>query len=209
MDIGAAVVIDISHHNTVTNWVNLAGSGTKAVVHKATEGTSYRDSTYLERKAKAKANGILWGSYHFSGGGDVIKQVENYLNYADPSADELICLDYEPSYNGINMSLDGMILFVSEIRKALGRYPLIYGGSLLRETTNGSDSAILKACPLWYARYNSMPVGVPDLWDRWTLWQFNDGNAGPGPLKTNGVGRCDHDTYNGTAGDLAAHWPLT
>jgi lysozyme len=206
---GSPVVIDLSHHNNVTNWANLATSGIKAVVHKATEGTSYRDSTYHERKAKAKAKGLLWGSYHFSGGGDVIKQVENYLNYAQPAAGELICLDYEPSYNGVNMTLEGMILFVTEVRKALGRYPLIYGGSLLREATKNSDSPILKACPLWFARYNAMPVGVPQLWDHWTLWQFNDGNAGPAPLQTSGVGHCDHDTYAGTTTELVAKWPLT
>ena len=206
---GASVIIDISHHNTVTNWANLAGSGIKAVIHKATEGTTYRDSTYQSRRAKAKANGLLWGSYHFSGGGDVITQVENYLNYAEPQPDELICLDYEPSYNGVNMTLDGLIMFVTEIRKSLGRYPVIYGGSLLRDATKGSSSAILKACPLWYARYNAAPVGVPDLWDQWTLWQFNDGNLGPGPLSTSGVGLCDHDTYNGSEADLIAKWPLT
>jgi hypothetical protein len=39
-------VIDLSHHNTVTNWDSVKNDGVIAIVHKATEGRSYRDKEY-------------------------------------------------------------------------------------------------------------------------------------------------------------------
>lgn len=206
---GTNTIVDISHHNNVTNWNSVVNAGIFAVVHKATEGSTYRDSTYHARKQKALDKGLRWGSYHFSSGADAVTQVENYLEYANPEDDELVCLDYEPSYNGHNMTLAAMERFVKEIKKALGRYPVIYGGSLLRQVTENIGGTILSECPLWFARYNNQPLGIPDPWPTWTLWQYTDGSVGPDPHTVPGIGHCDRDTFNGTAERLAEAWPLT
>jgi GH25 family lysozyme M1 (1,4-beta-N-acetylmuramidase) len=56
------------------------------------------------------------------------------------------------------MTLAAMERFVKEIKKALGRYPVIYGGSLLRQVTENIGGTILSECPLWFARYNNQPL---------------------------------------------------
>jgi lysozyme len=207
---GANVVVDVSHHNSISSWSKVKASGVVAVIHKATEGNSYQDKTYPDRKKKALEAGLLWGSYHFSSGGNSITQVENYLTFAAPQDSELICLDFEPSFDGHNMTYDGMIAFVKAIKDALGRYPLVYGGSLLREATAGKqDDPVLKNCPLWYARYSNSPIGLPDPWKDWTLWQYTDGNFGQDPHMVTGIGNCDRDTYNGSLASLNKSWPLT
>jgi lysozyme len=202
-------VIDISHYQKTPSLTALAAAGIAGVIAKATQGRSNRDSTYFIKKNKLKAAGFKWGSYHYSSGSDVLLQVENYLNYAQPQPDELMALDYEPSSSGPNMSYDQMVEFVELVRAATGRYPAIYGGSLLRETLQNVTNSVLSQCPLWYARYNSAPIGVPAIWNNWTLWQYTDGNSGPMPHGVPGFGACDRDTYNGTRAELLARWPFT
>ena len=157
-------VIDISHYQSTPSLKALNDEGIVGVICKATEGRSTRDDTYFDKKSKLKDQGMRWGSYHYSSGSEALLQVENYLNYAKPEADELIALDYEPSSSGQNMTYDQMVEFVSLIKQETGRYPMIYGGRLLREVLHGVETSILSECPLWYSRYNSSPTGVPAIW---------------------------------------------
>ncbi|MEO9190284.1 MAG: glycoside hydrolase family 25 protein [Acetobacteraceae bacterium] len=202
-------VIDLSHHNSVSSWQTVKAAGIIAVVHKATEGVTFQDQQYHVRREAAKAQNLLWGSYHFSSGDDPLQQVENYLTFAAPQADELMCIDFEPSSSGPNMSLDQLVEFVGLIHKEKGRSPVIYGGSMLRDATKGVTSSPISACPLWYARYAASPFGVPALWSTLTLWQYTDGNAGNPPHDVAGIGFCDRDIYFGSDDDLHKNWPLT
>jgi len=205
-------VIDISHHNTVSSIARIKGAGIVAVIHKATEGVrlDWRDKEYPGRRKKFKDAGFLWGSYHFSSGDDPMVQFQNYVSYAEPTEDEVICLDFEPSSRGRNMTYEQMLEFVELAQEHFGRYPMIYGGSMLREVLRGITQSPLSQCPLWYARYFSAPVGVPPIWGAktWTLWQYTDGNAGPQPQTVSGIGNCDRDTFNGTQAQLQQNWPF-
>jgi lysozyme len=102
-----------------------------------------------------------------------------------------------------------MVEFVTLVRQETGRYPVIYGGHLLRDALQGTTTSILSQCPLWYARYSQNPIGVPSIWNAWTLWQYTDGNIGQEPHAIPSFGRCDRDTYNGTAQQLTNAWPLS
>lgn len=133
-------VVDLSHHNALADWTALRRAGIAAVIHKATEGATFRDKAFRERRDKARAAGLLWGSYHFSSGRPPADQVANYLAFADPADDELICLDYEPSTSGATMTVEAMVEFVERIEAATGRYPVIYGGHLIREAAAELDA---------------------------------------------------------------------
>ncbi|MET0314953.1 MAG: glycoside hydrolase family 25 protein [Hansschlegelia sp.] len=201
-------LIDLSHHNAVDDWAAAKADGVVAVVHKATEGTSFRDAQYRRRRDEAKAHGLLWGSYHFSSGVEAALQVENYLAYAEPAPDELVCLDVEESSSGPDMTHDQMAEFVSLIRERIGRPPVIYGGRFLRETMLGVASSPLSDCALWYARYAPQPIGVPEIWDAWTLWQYTDGAAGNQPHRVAGIGAVDRSLFNGDERLFRARWPF-
>lgn len=104
---------------------------------------------------------------------------------------------------------------VQLIHERLGRFPLVYGGSHLREQIGSSEDPVLKNCPLWYARYRSSPVGVPqNTWPTYTLWQYTaaeitfPGTNPPGPLEAGGQ-RVDRNLYQGTDEDLIAKWPFS
>ncbi|MFC3694843.1 glycoside hydrolase family 25 protein [Chenggangzhangella methanolivorans] len=201
-------VIDLSHHNHVADWTAVRRAGIVAVIHKATEGATFRDPRFRERREAARAAGLLWGSYHYSSGVEVAAQVENYLAYADPQPDELVCLDWEESTAGADMSLAQAEEFVALVEARIGRPPVVYGGRHLRETLAGVEASPLARCRLWYARFSDAPRGVPALWARWTLWQHTDGASGAEPREVDGIGPCDRDAFDGTEDELRARWPF-
>ena len=125
-------IIDLFHLNTV----DLAAAkrdGIVAVIHKATEGATVQDAEYPRRRDKAKALGLLWGAYHYSSGVSVTDQVANFITQAQPEDEDVIALDWESSTSGSDMTLDQACRFVEMIKSELGRWPLVYGGRLLRE----------------------------------------------------------------------------
>lgn len=201
-------IIDIYHGNSI-DFQKVQNAGIVAIIHKATQGSDIQDSQYQARRKKARQMGFLWGAYHFSTGAPVADQVENFLSYAQPEDDELISLDWEPS-DGPDMTLEQARNFVQMIKKETGRWPVIYGGYLLRESVGHDPDPVLANCPLWYARYSSTPIGIPtQIWPTYTLWQYTDGNAGPEPHQTPGVGGADRNIFNGTTQQLKKQWPFT
>jgi hypothetical protein len=43
-----------------------------------------------------------------------------------------------------------------------------------------------RKCPLWYARFCELPIGIPPTFKEFTLHQFTDGHNGPQPRNTGG-----------------------
>jgi lysozyme len=212
---GFNAIIDLNHNDTVTSWDLVHQNGVHAVIHKATEGTTFQDPAYHGRRTAAKAAGLLFGSYHFTSGGDVTKQIANYLSWAQPAHDELIAIDCEESSGGPpNMTLQQLQDFVDGVEKALNRKMVIYGGGgLLAPITKGQKNSPLSKNPLWIASYPKKaedPGPLPDPWKGagWTIWQYTDGKAGPEPRTVPGAS-CDRDTFNGSGQDLHQRWPLT
>lgn len=202
-------IVDMNHLGE-PDFSIMAASGIVAVIHKATEGGSFRDPEYVSRKSVAKAAGLLWGSYHYVSGISVVEQLDNYVTYADPQEDELICIDYERSSSGPDMSIEQLERLVALLAQRLGRFPVVYGGDLLRFGLGIGRSEVLASCPLWYARYSSVPSGIPPgVWTDYALWQYTNGASGPEPHAAAGIGRCDRSRFNGTTADLQEAWPLS
>jgi lysozyme len=202
-------IVDVYHQNNV-DFAALKQGGIIAVIHKATEGSTFKDAEFTTRQSQAKALGLLWGAYHYSSGASVSDQVENFLQHAKPADNHLVALDWESSTNGPDMTLEQAHRFVEMVKAELGRWPLIYGGRLLREQIGTKTDAVFANCPLWYSRYAEAPIGIPTgTWSTYTLWQFTDGSAGPEPHQTPGVGRCDRDRFQGGEAELKNQWPFT
>ncbi len=207
------VIVDLNHDNAI-DMAKAVSDGIIAVIHKASESASFKDPAYIKRRTAALDAGLLWGAYHFSSARDVGDQFDNFMAAANwkKLADDstLLCLDFEPSSSGPDMSLDQAHDFVTRIKNETGRWPMIYGSGLLRDSVpHHSTDDILKNCPLWYARYRDQPIGIPvDTWPDFTLWQYTDGNVGPQPHIVNGMGRTDRNCFRGTVDQLRQQWPF-
>ena len=202
-------LIDLSHHNENVDFAAARQAGIVAAILKATEGATWRDVTLPVRRKAARDAGLLVGLYHYVSGVDVTKQLANFLDYAKPADDELVAIDFEDSSVGANMTLAQLETLVILMNDQLGRYPVVYGGALLREAIGNKTNALLSKCPLWYSRYATMPIGIPTkVWPSYTLWQYTDGEHGPEPRATAGIGPCDRNRFNGTTAELRKRWPL-
>ncbi len=202
------VIVDLSHHNTVTSFDEVHSAGILAVIHKATEGTTFVDAMYDDRKPRAKAAGLLWGAYHFGTAGDVAGQVAHFLTVANPAPGDLLVLDFEPNPTEGTMTLAEAEELVTTLKAQTGRAPVLYSGrSFLIEQLGDNTDTPLAECPLWIARYAPDVGTLPKAFARFDIWQYTDGNAGAQPHQAAGIGRCDRDKFNGDDENaLRAFW---
>ena len=63
---GALPGIDVSRHQGTIDWAQVAASGQRFVLAKATEGLLTVDPTYATNRAGAMAAGLEFGAYHFA-----------------------------------------------------------------------------------------------------------------------------------------------
>jgi lysozyme len=203
------VVIDISHHNGANlNFVQAKQDGIVGVIHKATQGFTFKDKRYEENRTKARDAGLLWGAYHFGVGGDGSEQADHFLNIVNPDPDTLLVLDYEPNLTGSTMTLAQAQEFVSHVAAIRGRFPGLYSGHLIKEQLGNvlPPHSVFSQCFLWLAQYSQAPTNIPPTWPTWTLWQYTDGNVGPTPHSVAGIGDCDRDKFNGSLANLKKLW---
>ena len=87
-------IIDIYHQDAFnpTKWKQ---EGIISIIHKVTQGTKFKDPKYKARKKAAKAQGFLWGAYHFATSADWEGQVNFFLDAADLEKNELVAFDWK------------------------------------------------------------------------------------------------------------------
>ena len=203
-------VIDLSHHNTVSDFGLVKADGIVGVIHKATEGLTYQDPAYASRRGPALAAGLLWGAYHFGDANDGRQQAEFFLSVVQPGPQDLLVLDLEQVYDSSGNPAPSMTLaqaedFLRTVQAATGRWPGLYGGSYVKGLLGNAQNAVLGSCWFWLSEYGSTP-SVPPNWATWTMWQYTDGSSGPEPHSVDGVGNCDRDQFNGDPAALLALW---
>jgi len=204
-------VIDISHFQTVTSFQQVKDSGIVGVIHKATQGRTFVDAKYHARRQRALNAGLLWGAYHFGVRRNVEQQVDHFLDTVNPTETDLLVLDFEPNPIGETgtMTLSEAERFVTLVNERIGRFPGLYSGqSFIRQKLGNNRATALRNCFLWIARYSSETPIVPPAWDRFTFWQYTDGNIGDQPHQVHGIGRCDRDKFNGNMDGLRDLWGI-
>lgn len=196
-------VIDLSHHNGYVDFVQAQEAGIVGVIHKATQGISFMDDLYASNRLAATSAGLLWGAYHFGVGNvDGVAQAEYFLEVAQPEADTLLALDYEPNPGGPTMTLDEAARFVLYVAARTHRFPGLYSGHLIKEQlgTVTPPDPVFARCFLWLAQYGPACTDIPPTWPTWTLWQYCDNADVPG------IGPCDRNRFNGSRTQLARLW---
>jgi GH25 family lysozyme M1 (1,4-beta-N-acetylmuramidase) len=168
------VVVDLSHHNPTPNWTQLKAAGTVGVIHKATEGTSYVDDTLFSRARAAMDAGLCWSTYHFLRPGDMVAQMQHYLDTVDPREGERMCLDHEDAGVSLSDLKQAVQILLDDPRKL---QVTIYSGHVIEEQLGDAcDQFLAENTSLWTCQYTSAsaPSWCVATWPTWSLWQYTD-----------------------------------
>jgi lysozyme len=57
--------VDVSHHNGRVDWPRIRSAGYQFAYLNATEGATWRDTTFVRNRAEAERAGLVTGAYHF------------------------------------------------------------------------------------------------------------------------------------------------
>lgn len=198
-------VIDIYVGTNVTSdsFNKAKAAGIWGIIHKATEGTTYRDKSYSTRRKMVSDAGLLWGAYHFNYGNDYKRQVDNFLAAAEPDEMTAVFLDWE-MYK-VNMSVQAAIAFCKELEDRTGKIAGLYTGNPLRSafpSLSEADKTYMATRKIWWAQYGPKPV-MPKNFEKyggtWGLWQYTGDGVGPFPHTVPGFGNgIDLNVFNGT-----------
>jgi GH25 family lysozyme M1 (1,4-beta-N-acetylmuramidase) len=129
------------------------------------------------RRTVARALGLEWGAYHLARPGNPIDQANNFIDFAEPSPDDLLALDIEENDPEKWMSLEDAEEFARHVHRRVGRFPILYtnGTTAQHIADNREKYPLLSRLPLWYARYKP-EIGMhfpKGNWPTYTLWQFS------------------------------------
>ena len=158
------------------------------VICKCSEGFAATDDTYASKKAQARTDGIVFGSYHFADGEDAIEEAKHFLaSVGEILEGDLLALDAETGQTAAWCQQ-----FLSYVEAQVGFKPFLYA------PVGGWSTAL--DYPLWVARYGAnngninlnMPPNIGQ-WGNWTIWQYSSAN------------NIDLDVFYGTAEQLKAY----
>lgn len=193
------VVVDMSHHQAdPIDFAAMKAGGIVGVGLKATEGTSYVDPTYRERKQKALDAGMKVFSYHFFHGGNIDQQMAHFVDTVQPKTGERLVIDHEA-----DASLEELRQAVEFLMNTTGAEITIYSGHTIKDQLGtAKDNLLADNTSLWIAQYTTAasPSWPKGTWPAWSLWQYTDKATVPGFN-----GPIDGNRFNGTA-ENAAKW---
>lgn len=204
------MVVDLYHGDDVRDFAAAKAAGVIGIIHKATQGTAYRDPLHDARRKAATDAGLLWGSYHFNTGESAAAEVAAFLSAAQPDTNTLMALDFEAN-KGHVLTLQYARDFLSLLDAKIGRHAVLYSGNAIKEKLGNALDVTFSSRRLWLCQYGpTWKMGPLKSWQRPWLWQYTDGTAGPGPRSVPGIpgagGKVDLNHYEGSADDLRTEW---
>ena len=189
--VGALPGIDVSHHQGLIDWSQVAGAGKRFAIAKATEGRSFIDPNYAFNKAEAEASGLVFGAYHFARPddtpNDAVVEADHFVDVAQLEPGNLIpVLDIE-STGGLTQAqvTQWILTWLGRVTERVGVRPMVYTSPHGWETRTGDTTAVADAgyTILWVAHWGVTSPTVPAAnWsgNGWTFWQYGNCGAVPG-----------------------------
>ena len=174
------VCIDISHWQGFPDFEEVAGSGVKGMIHKATEGCSYIDPNRATNCANAVNAGLAIATYFWIKPGDGKAQAEFYLATIDPVRGERVVIDYEEDGCSLTTLEDAVAALLDY---NLDLKVTVYSGHLIKQQLSGRNDFLAEHTDLWLAQYTSDESAISwetATWPRWSLWQYSETGVIPG-----------------------------
>ncbi|MBN1904417.1 MAG: glycoside hydrolase family 25 protein [Deltaproteobacteria bacterium] len=168
--------IDVSHHQGKIDWKKVKEQEIHFAFIKATEGSSHKDTKFIQNWGGATNAGLIKGAYHyFSFCKPGIEQAQNYINTVPIDSSSLPpVIDFEFVGNCKNRPekdaiVKELLWFIREVEEKYHKTPIIY-------VTYDSYNHFLKGESLDY------PIWIRDIFSRpdmpegknWTFWQYTN-----------------------------------
>jgi lysozyme len=165
---------DISGHESDHDW----GTSTAQFgIIKATEGLTFRDSTFARFWQDLGDKDIVRGAYHFAHpGNDPVAEADHFLSVvnAQPGKPgDLLVLDLEATDGESVAHVNSWAkTWLAHVKAKTGVTPMIYSGWHFANTYGDG----LGEYPLWVAHYSKAPgkVAPPADWKAWAIHQYTD-----------------------------------
>ena len=192
--------IDVSHHQGKIDWHRVAlvssmnGYPVRFVIMKATEGSTFTDSEYLDNIREARAAGFVCGVYHFyDPGTSPDKQAEHFINTVKLQRGDFVpVVDVERTGRSSADFQRELLQFLKILEAHYGVKPVIYASAKFQKRHLGSPS--FEGYPFWVAHYY---VNHPETEKQWRIWQFTD------RARIEGIGEyTDFNVFNGSEADF-------
>lgn len=190
--------IDISHHQDFPDFERVRNAGCIALIHKATEGSSYVDPNRARNCSNAIAAGIAVATYHWlSPGSNARSQMDFYLRTVNPVYGERMVIDYEEDGCTLSQLKEAVQALLDDPREL---QVTIYSGHLLKEQLGGKrDEFLADNTDLWLAQYTSgTPTWSDETYPQWVLWQYSESGTVDGISGS----LVDLDRFNGSDAEL-------
>ncbi|MBD2004848.1 MULTISPECIES: GH25 family lysozyme [Cyanophyceae] len=212
--------IDVSDYDDQVNWQKVRSAGFTFAFAKATEGKTWRATTFPRNWRQMQGAGIIRGAYHFFRPSvDPKEQARNFLDYiasVEPIQPEDLppALDLEHFPDSVRREWDALKkservkrvrTWIEVVETEIKRKPIIYTSFGFWD---GFMSGVkdFSSYPLWVAHYtNRQKPLIPNEWSTWTFWQYTDTTEVPGIPTPNE----DGNRFNGSFSELIALAPST
>jgi GH25 family lysozyme M1 (1,4-beta-N-acetylmuramidase) len=188
---GAIPGIDVSHHQGTIDWAQVAASGQRFVIAKATEGLLSVDPMYATNRAGAMAAGLVFGAYHFARPdlhpNNPIGEADHFVDTAQLGPGNIVpVLDLERPGDLTQTQLTAWILaWLGEVTARTGVRPMVYTSPNGWANRTGNTTAVADAgyTLLWIAHwFVSEPTVPANDWqgNGWAFWQYSNCGTVPG-----------------------------
>ncbi|GIH23982.1 hypothetical protein Aph01nite_22920 [Acrocarpospora phusangensis] len=165
---------DISAYQASYDWHS---SPAQFGLVKATEGLTFRDSSFARQWHELAKKGIVRGAYHYGHpDDDPIAEANHFLsvvNSQPAKRGDLLALDLETAAGQSVAHVNAWAkTWLAHVKAKTGITPLFYSSWSFADTYGHG----LSAYPLWVADYGKTrgQVTPPADWKTWTIHQYSD-----------------------------------
>jgi len=195
---------DLSHDNPSVDWPTFAANAAFVSI-KCTEGETLVDPKFAIRWQTAKQQGVRRNAYHFfRPDDDPAVEAKKFTDTLAGDWGEIWpTLDIENSNRPLSAADAANVMAMRDAVKAtIGGPVMFYTSRSVWQQLGNPDPG---DSPLWVARYIAAddPGQLPGGFANWVFWQFSESGTLAGVQ-----GQVDLDCFNGSAGDLAAMFPV-
>ncbi|WP_336205201.1 glycoside hydrolase family 25 protein [Nonomuraea sp. LPB2021202275-12-8] len=165
---------DVSNFQPQHNW---ATSGADFGIVKASEGLTFKDSTFARHWKELDKHNVVRGAYHFGHpSNDPVAEADFFLsavNSQPAKSGDLLALDLETSDGQSTAHVNAWAKkWLERVQAKTGVKPLFYSGYTFADQYGKG----LSEYPLWVAHYGKAKgtVSTPADWKSWTIHQYSD-----------------------------------